>query len=200
MKKFLTALFLFTALSLGLSAYAAGSGSFFTVTDAAYNGNDAQKYPVCSGGNTAAAKRINKFTEMVVPDFIQKERSAYKENIYVKSSYQITYNFHDYVSMVFTFEYGLEGWPQDHMRSYVFDSKTGRVLHAKDLRVSVKDIKNKLRIMADEKNIPLDGHAAIGSVPENFYYDKDFNLHFIFDKGRIAPEAHGIIDLNMDEY
>lgn len=200
MKNLLATLFLLPALCLALSANAAESNSFFTVTDAAYNGNDAQRHPVCNSGNTAAAKRINKFTEMVVHDFIQKERAAYKENIYVKSSYQITYNFSDFLSMVFTFEYGLEGWPQVHMHGYVFDSKTGRVLQAKDLRVRVNDIRNKLRIMSNVKNIPLDAHAHIETVPENFYYDNDFNLHFIFDKGRIAPEAYGIIDLNMDAY
>ncbi len=178
----------------------AKTGTFYAVTDAVYKGNGSQKYPVFSGGNAAAAKEINSVVEKIVPAFMQRERDSYKEDIYVKSDYQVTYNYEDYLSIVFSFEYGLEGWPQNLERGYVFDSKTGRVLHAKDLHVTASAIKNKLHIMSNVKDIPLDANLKLNAVPNNFYYDNGFNLHFIFDKGSIAPEAYGIIDLNMDAY
>ena len=43
-----------------------------------------------------------------------------------------TYNYNDFLSIVFTMEYGIEGWPQTVMRGYAFNSNTGDIIHAKD--------------------------------------------------------------------
>lgn len=37
------------------------------------------------------------------------------------------------------------------------------------------------------------------NLPENFYWDKNLHVHFIFQQYEIAPYAAGIIDVDIDE-
>ncbi|MBQ9406592.1 MAG: hypothetical protein IJU37_07655 [Desulfovibrio sp.] len=181
-----TGLLLLLAVFLSVPAQAKNPCTFFACANAAYKGNAELIYPVFRQGNAAAARNINSVLGKVVPDFIQKERDSYKEDISVKSTYAITYNHKDYLSLVFTFTYGLEGWPQTHMRGYVFDSVTGRQLQTRDLPVTVKDIEYKLHIMGNVKGIPFDANRKLLTMPDNFYYDQDFSLHFLFGKGNMS--------------
>ncbi|MCR4666483.1 MAG: hypothetical protein K5657_04215 [Desulfovibrio sp.] len=173
--------------------------NFFEVKDSAYRGNPSQKYPLFKDGNQAAARKINSFTEMIIPDLIQSKTASYKEQIYVNSSYKVTLNSDENLSILFSFEYGLEGWPQYYSRGYVFDSKTGNILHLRDLPISINDVKAKLALLSKKKGIPISKHINFQELTENFYCDDDYSVHFIFNKGSIAPEAFGIIDLNMNE-
>ncbi|MCR5563705.1 MAG: DUF4163 domain-containing protein [Desulfovibrio sp.] len=200
MKKIRALFFLLFAFAFTIATNCHAENVFFAVTNSLYRGDKELTYPIFSKGNAIAAKKINKFVESIIPTFIKDERKAYQEDIYVKSKYKITYNYNDYLSIVFTMEYGIKGWPQTVMRGYAFNSNTGDMIHAKDLNVTAWSIRNKLHIMAQQKNISLNESNKIRNVPDNFYYDNDFNLHFIFDKGTIATEADGIIDLNMDAY
>lgn len=53
--------------------------------------------------------------------------------------------------------------------------------------------------MFNAKNIKISKDIDLTKQIKNFYYDSNFNLHVIFDKGSIAPEAYGIIDITINE-
>ncbi len=199
-KKTSPIVFVTLALLLLLPLNTRAEGDFFTVKNATFQGNSTQNYPVFSAGNPKAAPQINTFFQALVPTFITQKRASYQDdNIYVKSEYEITYNDNNYLSVIFTFEYGLEGWPQTQMFGYVFDSKTGRQLSVKDLQITSQAIKNELKKMFNAKNIKISKDINLTKQIKNFYYDSNFNLHVIFDKGSIAPEAYGIIDITINE-
>ncbi len=78
-----------------------------------------------------------------------------------------------------------------------FYADTGQLVTADTLDVQTQNIMNGLRDKAKRENLTLNKNLTITKTPQNFYFDKNFDLHFIFDKGEIATEASGIIDLRM---
>ncbi|MBR4384817.1 MAG: DUF3298 domain-containing protein [Selenomonadaceae bacterium] len=64
---------------------------------------------------------------------------------------------------------------------------------------SLDNISKKLREHAEREGIQLFEEALpLKNLPENFYFDANLHVHFIFQQYEVAPYAVGIIDLDMD--
>ena len=69
--------------------------------------------------------------------------------------------------------------------------------------VSVEELKSrlerKLREHAERKGLYLFSDALpLKNLPENFYWDSNLHVHFIFQHYEVAPYAAGIIDVDID--
>ena len=128
---------------------------------------------------------------------IHEKRESYQEEIDVSCTYAITYNNSNYLSMVFTFTYGLKGWPQSIALGLTFLSDNGNLVRSNDFNISTQEISKALFRQARAENLTLKKDLRLKTVPENFYFDKNCHLHFLFAKGEVATEASGAIDLLM---
>ena len=65
---------------------------------------------------------------------------------------------------------------------------------------SLDNVTKKLREHAERENLYLfDDALPLKNLPEDFYFDENLHVHFIFQQYEVAPYAVGIIDLDMDE-
>ena len=63
----------------------------------------------------------------------------------------------------------------------------------------IDKLNQKLREKVERKEIFLFPDALpLKNLPENFYWDKNLHVHFIFNQYEIAPYAAGIIDVDID--
>ena len=180
-----------------VSAQAWAYGAFFTVSQTTLKPYKDVSLPVFSRDGTLSAQKINTHVQQFVTNFIQEKRESYQEDITVNATYAITYNNSNYLSMVFTFTYGLEGWPQYAAQGLTFRSDNGNLVRANDLNIRPQEIAKALFRQARAENVTLKKDLRLRTVPENFYFDKNCHLHFLFAKGEVATEASGAIDLLM---
>ena len=180
-----------------LSAQVWAYGAFFTVSKTTLKPYKEVSLPVFSSHDTSSAQKINTHVQQFVTNFIQEKRNSYQEEITVNCTYEITYNSNDYLSMIFNFTYGLKGWPQHIAQGLTFQSDNGNLITAKDLKISTQEIFKTLSRQAKAENLTLKKDLTVTTVPENFYFDKNCHLHFLFAKGEVATEASGAIDLLM---
>jgi hypothetical protein len=97
--------------------------------------------------------------------------------------------------------------PFTFKRGLNFNSDSGVRLTADTLTEIAKkptdytaaDITAKLKIYAKKNNLMLStDFQKLDKVPEDFYFDDDLHVHFIFQQYEVAPYAVGIIDLDAD--
>ena len=63
----------------------------------------------------------------------------------------------------------------------------------------LRRLEEKLKAHCERKNLFLSRDALpLKKLPENFYWDEDLHVHFIFQHYEIAPYAMGIIDVDID--
>ena len=99
--------------------------------------------------------------------------------------------------------------PATYMHTLNFNTATGELMtidyltevgEGKREGEVLRRLEKKLKAHCERKNLFLSRDALpLKKLPENFYWDENLHVHFIFQHYEIAPYAMGIIDVDIDE-
>lgn len=168
--------------------------------------------------NPQASAAINAQITKNIETFINQSDECYKDNedwnkVYLGSSYTVTCNDGEILSIVLAKYINVvhAAHPMRYIHGLNFNPQTGEKIVAVDLKEFSaekygKDIytsellTNKLAKKAAENDglIIFDGTLPLSSLPEQFYFDADRHVHFLFQPYEIAPYVCGTIDVDMD--
>ncbi len=128
-------------------------------------------------------------------------------------TYEISCDDKNILSLILTEVVYVQGaaHPSTYKRALNFDTRTGKLIKPSDLKnisreyakddYTPKGITKKLKAYAKSNGISLNGDfKEFEKMPENFYFDENFHLHFIFQQSELAPYAAGIIDFDATKY
>ena len=187
------------------------------ITSARVNDDEKLIYPVVHVGDSAVENKINEEICCEILRFI-RETQALEENqnrkaLDVRTSYEIGSNEAGntiILSILITESRYFEGaaHPATYLRTLNFNLSSGEVMGL-DYLVEVGDgfqdghllerLNQKLRGKVERGEIFLFEDALpLKKLPENFYWDKNLHVHFLFNQYEIAPYAAGIIDVDID--
>ena len=174
-------------------------------------------YPLITTGDAAIDKRINTAIIAEVDRFItgvyRNAQEINAEVVDVRTNYEIMCNGAGntvILSVVLTESNYYKGGahPATYIRPLNFNLSSGELMGLNYL-VEVGDgfqdgqllerLNQKLAEKVERKDIFLFQDALpIKKLPEDFYWDENLHVHFIFQHYAIAPYAMGIIDVDID--
>ena len=173
-----------------------------------YKGNFNFNYPIVNLSNTFAENRINEKILEEVKILFDSARQTYN-SMTATMDYEIVCDKNNILSIILTEIVYPDGaaHPSTFKRALNFDTRTGKFIQHVDLKsisreyakntYTPKGITKKLKAYATKNNLALyDSFKELEKLPENFYFDENFHLHFIFQQYEVAPYAVGIIDLD----
>lgn len=173
-----------------------------------YKGDFNFVYPTVNTSNTFVNTAINEKIREEVKNFFDAVKQP-DTSITATMSYEIPCDKNNILSIILTEYTYSEGaaHPLTFKRAINFDTRTGKMIKLDDLkRISreyakadylAKGITRKLKDYAKREGIYLyNDFKELEKLPENFYFDENFHLHFIFQQYDVAPYAAGIIDLD----
>ncbi len=179
-----------------------------------YFGNPDVSYPLVIVKNEDAAIKINKEIRAELKKFIDDVNKQMLEgqfnNVAIGVDYQIPCNHENGILSIILTEYvNFEGsaHPSTFQRTLNFNSDSGVRLTADTLTEIAKkptdytpeDITQKLRAYSEKNKLPLfPDFQGLTAIPEDFYFDDNLHVHFLFQQYEVAPYAAGIIDLDAD--
>ena len=204
-------------LTLAFVMMLMSSASAATIEANHFNGDERLIYPVVSTGDAAIDRKIN---VAIIAELDRFLTSAYKgaQSIGaqvedVRTSYKVGSNQSGntvILSIVMTESQYFKGaaHPATWKRTLNFNTSNGELMGLDYLTdigegVSVEDLKDrlgrKLREHADREGLFLFEDALpLKQLPEEFYWDENLHVHFIFQNYEVAPYAAGIIDVDID--
>ena len=189
-------------------------GAAATVDEAIFNGNENLKYPIVHTGNAAVDKKINSVIDGLTQNFVMEVKTDRREhgiNITVeRTNFQVMCNDaknSNVLSIILgQSKYGSNGpaHPTNYSHALNFDLTTGERLTTSDLAKfgcgDSNSLFQKLSLKLKEFNANREIKTSeVKSLPESFYFDEDFHLHFLFEQNSIAHYAVGVIDIDMDK-
>lgn len=196
---------IFLSLIIFLVAVSANMANAAEIDRAFYLGTPDISYPLIVAKNPAATEKINSVIRAEVKKILD-DANAEVENktfnsVTVNVDYQIPCN-HDggILSVILTayVNYENSAHPSNSYYGLNFNSDTGEKISAKSLNYTPQIVTQKLQKYATQKGFPLNiNDDGLSEIPENFYYDDDMHVHFIFNQYEVAAYAVGIIDLDM---
>ncbi len=206
MKKFIIAAAIFLLTNVASAAQ---------IDSAYYLGNEDFNYPVVVTDSPIADARINNVIRAEVERFIlETERWAKEGDFNIASmsvDFSIPCNHTGGVLSVLLTEYVyLEraAHPSTIVRALNFNSDSGVQITRNSLseigtpdngepRYTPKNLTRKLKEHVRKNNLFLfNDFTELTELPENFYFDDDLNVIFIFQQYEVAPYAVGIIQVN----
>ena len=188
------------------------------ISEARFNDSERLIYPVVKIADSAVSERINgKILEEILR-FIKEIHYAAQYNNYevvdVHTNYEIGSNEAGntvILSILLTESNYYKGGahPATYLRTLNFNLSSGEEMGLDYLLevgeglqegYFIERLEQKLREKVERKEIFLFPDALpLKNLPENFYWDKNLHVHFIFQHYEIAPYAAGIIDVDIDE-
>lgn len=204
MKKFILAGIFFIFVSAANFANAAEIDRVF------YFGNSEISYPLVIAKNDDATAKINKVIRAEVKKFFDGLKDSQNNIGGVGVDYEIPCNHENGILSVVLTEYVyFEGaaHPLTWKRGLNFNSDSGARLTADTLSEIAKhgndytpaELTRKLKAYSKKNNLPLSADfQELTVIPEDFYFDDNLHVHFIFQQYEVAPYAAGIIDLDAD--
>lgn len=208
MKNFILAGIFFILVSVMNFANAAEIDRVF------YFGNPDVSYPLVIVKNTDASLKINQEIRAEIKRLVDEVNNRMIEgnfeSVTVNVDYQIPCNHENGILSIVLTEYvNFEGsaHPSTYQRTLNFNSDSGVRLLAsglteiakKETDYTLPDITKKLQAYAKKNNIVLfDEAQQLTAIPEDFYFDDNLHVHFLFQQYEVAPYAAGIIDLDAD--
>lgn len=173
-----------------------------------YKGDFNFVYPTISTSNAIIDSMINEKIREEVKNFFDAVKQP-NTSISATMSYEIPCDKNNILSIILTEYTYSEGaaHPLTFKRSLNFDTRTGKLIGLDNLKkisreyakadYTPKGITRKLKAYAEREGIYLyPDFKELEKLPENFYFDENFHLHFIFQQYDVAPYAAGIIDLD----
>ena len=170
-----------------------------------YKGDFQFTYPEVKTSSVIVNAKINQRIREEIKAFIA---SAREPNISVTAttSYKIPYDDDKVLSILLTeyANYEHSAHPSVLLKALNFDLKSGKPINTVDLKkfskqISTKDLTRKLKAHAAREGIALyPEFKEVEKLPDDFYFDENFHLHFIFQQYDVAPYAAGIIDVDVD--
>lgn len=207
MKKF------FVALLMLISATCSAA----TIEPAHFNGNDDLIYPVVHVDDKAVERKINTTIIAEVDRFVTGVyRNAQVNNLEVgglHTSFDIGSNEAGNtvilsVIMTESVYYKMAAHPSTYLRALNFNTSNGELMDVSYLTdvgagVPVSELCDRLtqtlKAKAERENLFLfDEALPLKELPNDFYWDENLHVHFIFQQYEVAPYAVGIIDVDFD--
>lgn len=179
-----------------------------------YFGNPDVSYPLVIVKNADAAEKINSEIRAEIKNFIDSVSKQMIEgqfsSVAIGVDYQIPCNHENGILSIILTEYvNFEGsaHPSTYQRGLNFNSDSGVRLMADTLSEIAKneidytpaELTKKLRAYSKKNKLPLfEDFQQLTQTPEDFYFDDNLHVHFLFQQYEVAPYAAGIIDLDAD--
>ena len=173
-----------------------------------YKGDFQFTYPEVKFSNNFINTRINEKIREEVKELFATVKQPDRSTT-ATMNYEIMCDDKNILSVILTEIVYFEGaaHPSTFKRALNFDTRTGKFIKHADLKnisreyaktdYTPKGITRKLKAYARNNGIALyESFKELEKLPENFYFDENFHLHFIFQQYEVAPYAAGIIDLD----
>lgn len=194
----------------------AEAAGYATVDEGHYLGKPDIVYPIIVTDNATADGIINRQIRAEVAGFVQAVEREFGTDgtiVALGVQYEIACNNPGLLSIILTEHELLKdaAHPLGARRTLNFNSETGVRLTVESLSEIAKYDANgesgyspsaltrKLRAKAEQENITLYGDfQQLNKTPENFYFDENLHVHFIFQEYEVAPYVAGFIDLDAD--
>ncbi|MBQ7198162.1 MAG: DUF3298 domain-containing protein [Selenomonadaceae bacterium] len=173
-----------------------------------YKGDFNFVYPTIHVSTVFVDTAINEKIREEVKNFFDAVKQP-DTSISATMSYEIPCDKNNILSIILTEYTYSEGaaHPLTFKRALNFDTRTGKLIGIDNLKkisreyakadYTTKGITRKLKAYAEREGIYLySDFKELEKLPENFYFDENFHLHFIFQQYDVAPYAAGIIDLD----
>lgn len=208
-------IFFATLLVLMMSIQICGAA---TIDSAKFNGNDKLVYPVVSLSNRDVTQKINVAIVAEIDRFLTGVyRNAQVNNFNVadvRTNFEVGSNESGgtvILSLVLTEScyYAGAAHPATVKHTLNFNVGAGDLMGLDYLTdigegVSVDELRGRVEraLISHSKreNLYLFEEALpLKNLPENFYWDANLHVHFIFQHYEVAPYAAGIIDVDIDE-
>ena len=173
-----------------------------------YTGEFNYTYPIIKTASPHVDSLINEKILERVKDFFSASTQP-PNSVTSQIEYEIACDDKNILSVILTCMHYNKGaaHPLTYKATLNFDTRTGKLLGLGDLKKISKEftteeyspqgVTKKLRAYAKANEIYFfPEFKGLEKLPENFYFDRDFHLHFIFQQYEVAPYAAGIIDLD----
>ena len=200
---------IFFALIIFLMNFSAASAVEIAETN--YLGNENLVYPFVIVENHEVEKKINAEIFSEVERFlaeVKKNSAEMNATATVTINFEIPCNYEFGILSVILTEYVYfekSAHPATYRRALNFNSDSGQRIFAKNLIFSYEDDESnyspknltlKLKKYAKKNNIHLyEDFRELTQIPEDFYFDENLRVHFIFQQYEVAPYAAGIIEI-----
>lgn len=203
---------IFFALMIFLLNFSTASAVEIAETN--YLGDENLVYPFVIVENHEVEKKINTEIFCEVERFLAEVKNTAKENDAkigaVAINFEIPCNYEFGILSVILTEYVYfekAAHPATYRRALNFNSDSGERIFAQSLTFvtdekkgesdySPKNLTLKLKAYAKKNRIPLyRDFQQLTKIPEDFYFDENLRVHFIFQQYEVAPYAVGIIEL-----
>ena len=213
---------LFFALILFFVAGAVNFANAANVTKDSYNNyiekdfydNDENLvYPIVTTLNPTATVKINKEIRKDIQMFLDDiKKRAGNDEVKISISYEIPCNHNGGILSIILREYVFierAAHPWNIVHTLNFNTDSGERLTVEGLSEIAKhgndytpeEITRRLKVYSKINHRPLySDFQQLDKVPEDFYFDDNLHVHFLFQQQTIAHYAVGIIDLDADAY
>ncbi len=183
-----------------------------------FNGNENLQYPVVKIGDSAVESKINGAIVAEIDRFL----TAVYKNAQV-NDFEVAGTYTKYeigsneagntviLSVLLTESSYFKGaaHPSTYLRALNFNLANGELMginYLLEVGEGLKEgyllekINQKLVEKVEREKLFLFPDALpIKKLPQDFYWDKNLHVHFIFQQYEVAPYAVGIIDVDIDE-
>ena len=190
-----------------------------TIYEGYYNGYADMPYPVVKTGNAAVDQKINAAILTELNRFVADVYATAQTNGYevesISTKYEVTCNEAGNTAILSFriverryYKRAPRAWT--YFRAMNFTTNTGEIIDIDffkkfalekgiDEQMLKYAIGQKLREHCQRKGIHLlESANPLKKLPENFYWDSNLHLHFIFQQYEVAPGTAGIIDVDID--
>ena len=179
-----------------------------------YLGDSDISYPLVIAKNPDASIKINSEIRNEIKKFIEETNKQRAEgnfnSVVINVDYEIPCNHENGILSIILNEYvnfENSAHPSSYRRGLSFNSDSGARLTSDTLSEIAKneidytpeELTKKLRAYAAKNNLYLfQDFQRLTKTPEDFYFDDNLHVHFLFQQYEVAPYAVGIIDLDAD--
>ena len=187
------------------------------IYDAHFNDNENLIYPVIRTGDAQIEQKINVAIIAEIDRFVTGVYRNAQVNDYevadLRTNYEIACNEAGntvILSVLITESnyYNGGAHPATYKHALNFNLATGELMgknYLMDVGAGIPEsyfidkLTQKLLEKSECEKIPLfDEALPLKELPENFYWDANLHVHFIFQHYEVAPYAWGIIDVDID--
>ena len=188
------------------------------ISEARFDSNEKLRYPVVHTGNSAIDDKINVAIIAEVDRFSTSIHQNAAFNGYkvgdIHTDYEIACNQDGNtvilsILMTESSYYEKAAHPSTYLRALNFNLSNGELIginYLTDVGEGVPEsqfierLEEKLLYkVKHEKLFIFPDSIPLKNLPQDFYWDKDLHVHFIFQQYEIAPYAIGIIDVDIDD-